>query len=117
MDAVDGFSPPKAVGAGFVLSALNPKNLILTVAGMAAIVAADLPADEQAVALLVFTLIGSLGVAIPVVLYFALGDRSEPLLEQLKDWMARNSAVIMAVILLLIGVKLLGDAISGFAAS
>ena len=28
--------------------------------------------------------------------------------------MARNSAVIMAVILLLIGVKLLGDAISGF---
>jgi cytochrome c biogenesis protein CcdA len=81
---------------------------------MAAIVAASIPADEQAVALVVFTVIGSIGVAIPVAMYFALGDRSAPFLARLKDWMARNNAVIMAVILLLIGVKLLGDAISGF---
>jgi hypothetical protein len=33
----------------------------------------------------------------------------------MKDWLARNNTVIMAVILLLIGVKLIGDAISGFA--
>lgn len=114
MGAIDSFTPQKAFGAGVVLSALNPKNLILTIAGMAAIVAVDLPADEQAVALVVFTIIGSLGVAVPVVMYFALGDRSGPLLARLKDWMARNNAVIMAVILLLIGAKLLGDAISGF---
>ena len=113
MDAIDDFTPPKALGAGVVLSALNPKNLILTIAGMAAIVSAGIPADEEAVALVVFTVIGSLGVAIPVVMYFALGDRSGPLLERLKDWMAQNNAVIMAVILLLIGVKLIGDAISG----
>ena len=114
MDAIDDFTPAKAVGAGFVLSALNPKNLILTIAGMAAIVSAGIPADEEAVALVVFTVIGALGVAIPVVIYFALGDRSGPLLGRLKDWMAQNNAVIMAVILLLIGVKLIGDAISGF---
>jgi threonine/homoserine/homoserine lactone efflux protein len=115
MGAIDAFTPTKAFGAGIVLSALNPKNLILTIAGMAAIVAASIPADEEAVALVVFSIIGSLGVAIPVVMYFALGDRAGPLLARLKDWMARNSAVIMAVILLLIGVKLVGDAISGFA--
>ena len=115
MGAIDAFTPARAFGAGIVLSALNPKNLILTIAGMAAIVAASIPADEEAVALVVFTIIGSLGVAIPVVMYFALGDRAGPLLARLKDWMARNSAVIMAVILLLIGVKLVGDAISGFA--
>ncbi len=114
MDAIDDFTPAKAVGAGFVLSALNPKNLILTIAGMAAIASAGIPADEEAVALVVFTVIGALGVAIPVVIYFALGDRSGPLLGRLKDWMAQNNAVIMAVILLLIGVKLIGDAISGF---
>jgi threonine/homoserine/homoserine lactone efflux protein len=115
MGAIDAFTPTKAFGAGIVLSALNPKNLILTIAGMAAIVAASIPADEEAVALVVFSIIGSLGVAIPVVMYFALGDRAGPLLARLKDWMARNSAVIMAMILLFIGVKLVGDAISGFA--
>lgn len=114
MGAIDGFAPMKAFGAGIVLLALNPKNLILTIAGMAAIVAAGIPGGEEAVALVLFTIIGSLGVAIPVVMYFALGDRSGPLLARLKNWMARNNGVIMAVILLLIGVKLIGDAISGF---
>ena len=114
MDAIDGFTPAKAVGAGFVLSAPNPKNLILTVAAMAAVVSVSLPADEQALALAVFVAIGSLGVAIPVVIFFALGDRSGPLLARLESWMARNNAVIMAVLSLVIGAKLIGDAIAGF---
>jgi hypothetical protein len=58
--------------------------------------------------------VGSIGVGAPVVIYFALGDRSRALLERLKNWMARNNAVIMTVLLLVIGVKLIGDAISGF---
>jgi threonine/homoserine/homoserine lactone efflux protein len=115
MGAIDSFTPPKALGAGIVLSALNPKNLILTIAGMAAIVRAGIPGDEEAVALAVFTVVASLGVAIPVVMSFVLGDRSGPLLARVKDWMAQNSAVIMAVILLLIGAKLIGDAISALA--
>jgi len=114
MDAIDDFSPAKALGAGVVLSALNPKNVILTLAGMASVVAAALPAGEQAAALVVFTVIGSLGVAIPVVMFFALGERSEPLLARLKEWMGRNTAVLMTVILLLIGIELVGDTISGF---
>ena len=37
MGAIDSFTPPKAAGAGVALAAVNPKNLILLVAGMAAI--------------------------------------------------------------------------------
>jgi threonine/homoserine/homoserine lactone efflux protein len=103
----------KAGGAGIVLSALNPKNLLLIVAGAAAIAQTGISAGQQTVALLVFTLIASVGVAIPVVIYYALGDRSTELLDRLKTWMARNNGVIMAVLLLVIGVKLIGDAISG----
>ena len=114
MGAIDSLTPAKAFGAGIVLSALNPKNLILTIAGMAAIVGAGIPGDEEAIALAVFTVVASLGVAIPVVMFFALGDRSGPLLARLKDWMAQNNAVIMTVLLLVIGVKLIGDAIAAF---
>jgi threonine/homoserine/homoserine lactone efflux protein len=113
MGALDAFTPPKAGGAGVALSAINPKNLLLTVAGAAAIAQTGISADEQAVSLLVFTVVASIGVAAPVVIYFALGDRSRPLLERLKSWMATNNGVIMAVLLLVIGVKLIGDAISG----
>ena len=68
----------------------------------------------RAIAMGAFTVIASLGVAAPVVLYFALRARSRELLDTLKDWMTRNNAVIMAVLLLIIGVKLIGDAIAGF---
>jgi Sap, sulfolipid-1-addressing protein len=55
---------------------------------------------------------GTAGVGAPVLIYFAMGDRSRELLDRLKNWMARNSALIMAVLLLIIGVKLIGDGIS-----
>ena len=50
-----------------------------------------------------------------MVIFFAMGDRAEPILERLKGWMVRNNAVIMTVMLLAIGAQLIGDAISGLA--
>jgi hypothetical protein len=90
---------------------------VATIAGATAIAQTGIPGGEQAVALVVFILIASLGVAAPIVIYFALGDRAGPLLERLKNWLAENNAVIMAVLVVIIGVKLIGDAISGFSSS
>jgi hypothetical protein len=95
MGGIDRFTPPQALGAGAALAGANPKNLLLAVGGA------------------VFAVVGTLGVGAPVVLYFAMGKRSAELLGRLKDWMAHNNAVIMAVLCLVIGVKLVGDALSG----
>jgi threonine/homoserine/homoserine lactone efflux protein len=113
MRALDRFSPVKAAGAGLLLSALNPKNLMLTVAAAAAIAQTGIPGGEQAVAYIAFAVIATIGVGAPVVMYFGLGDRAPALLDRMKNWMARNNAVIMAVLLLVIGVKLIGDGIAG----
>lgn len=114
MGALDAFTPVKAGGAGVVLSALNPKNLLLAVAGAAAIGQAGISTGEEVGAYLIFVAIASIGVAAPVVIYFAMGDRSQNLLSRMRTWLAHNNAVIMAVLLLIIGVKLIGNAISGF---
>ena len=116
MGALDAFGPVKAAGAGAILSGLNPKNLILAVSAAAAIAGTGISAGKEAGAYAVFALVGTIGVAAPVVLYFALGDRSRRMLDELRGWMGRNNAVIMAVLFLVIGVKLIGDAISGFSA-
>ena len=113
MGALDGFSPLKSLVAGLVVTGLNPKNLLLVIAGAAAVASAGATAGEEAVAWAIFTLIAIVGVATPVVISFVMGNRSEELLQRLRMWMAHNSGVIMAVILLLIGVKLLGDGIAG----
>ena len=113
MRTIDAFRAPKAAAMGVLLSAINPKNLLLTVAAGAAIAQTGAEAGAQAVALAVFVLIGTLGVAIPVVVYFAMGSRSKDLLDEMRSWMAAHNAAIMAVICLVIGVKLIGDGITG----
>lgn len=116
MRTVDGFTTAKAGGAGFALSALNPKNALLTIAAATEIAEVGLPTGEQVAVLLGFVVIATAGVLTPLVVSLALGDRSRELLDGLKGWMARHSAAIMAVLFVLIGAKLIGDALSGFSA-
>jgi threonine/homoserine/homoserine lactone efflux protein len=114
MQAIDRFSAWKAAGFGVLLSAVNPKNLLLVVGAGAAIAQTGIAGGEQAVALTVFVLVGTIGTGAPVVLYFALGERSKSMLDDLKRWMAANNNVILAAICVVIAAKLIGDGISGF---
>jgi threonine/homoserine/homoserine lactone efflux protein len=113
MQAIDGFGAAKSFGIGAVLAALNPKNCLMTIAAGSAIAQTGISAGQQAGTLAIFILIASIGVGTPVVIFFALGDRSVKLLSELKDWMSANNTVIMAVLLLVIGAKLIGDGITG----
>ena len=111
---IDDLTIVKAGGAGFALSALNPKNVLLTVAAGIEIAEVGLPPSQQVAAVLVFVLIASAGVMAPLVLSVALGERSREVLDGLRGWMTRYSTVILSVLFLLIGAKLIGDALSGF---
>jgi threonine/homoserine/homoserine lactone efflux protein len=113
MSALDTFTPVKAAGAGALLSGLNPKNTLLAVAGAAAIAGTGVATGQQVAAYALFVVIATIGVGAPVVLSIVMGDRSAKPLGEIKDWMSRNNAVIMAVLMLLLGVKLIGDGISG----
>jgi hypothetical protein len=115
MTTIDKTTPVAAVGLAAVMSGANPKNLLLAVAGAAAIAGTGISGGEQAIAYLIFVLIATLGVGIPVGIYFAMGARSETLLAGLKDWMSAHNAVIMSVLCLVIAAKLIGDAITGLA--
>jgi Sap, sulfolipid-1-addressing protein len=115
MTTIDKTTPVAAVGLAAVMSGANPKNLLLAVAGAAAIAGTGISGGEQAIAYLIFVLIATLGVGIPVGIYFAMGTRSQTLLAGLKDWMSAHNAVIMSVLCLIIAAKLIGDAITALA--
>ncbi len=113
MRTVDTFTPVKAAGMGTLLSAVNPKNLLLILGAAAAIAQTGASSASQAVALAVFVILGTLGPAVPVGIYFLMGAKAAATLEGLRAWMARENATIMAVLCLIIGAKLIGDAITG----
>ncbi len=113
MAAIDEFTVPKSFGLAFLLSAINPKNLMLTLSAATTIAAAGLSGAEQIVVLAVFVILASLTVAAPVLVYLFAGHRADATLDRAKDWLIANNSTIMAVLLLVIGVKLIGDGLGG----
>ena len=68
---------------------------------------------RTAIAVAVFVAIGSITVVGAVAFYLATPTRAAKPLGAVREFMAANNATIMMVILLILGVKLLGDALSG----
>ncbi len=111
MAAIDEFGIGKSLGLGFMLSALNPKNLLLVVAAAVAISTGGLSTGQEIGALLVFVLIAASTVAVPVIGYLIVGDRADAAFASAKVWLIQNNSVVMAILLLVFGVSLIGDAI------
>jgi threonine/homoserine/homoserine lactone efflux protein len=113
MQTVDHFTGVRALVLGVALSAINPKNLALTLAASAAIAQAGLSAGDDVVAIAIFVVIGSLTVVGAVLLYLIGGDRAAGPLDSMREFMAQHNAVIMMVILVVLGAKLIGNGWAG----
>lgn len=112
MASVDQFSAAKAFGLAVVLSAVNPKNLGLTVAAAAAIGGAGLDTGEEAVVVAVYVLLASVTLIVPVVGYFVARQQMTPVLDEMKQWLQTNNATVMTVLFAVLGAKVLGDGIA-----
>jgi len=113
MASVDSIPPTKAFVLGAALSAANPKNLALTLAAGASIAQAGLDAAQETIAVVTFIVIGSLTVAGAVIVYLVAPRWSARPLGAVRTFMSANNATIMMVILLILGLKILGDALPG----
>ena len=112
MTAIDTFGFGKSFGIGFLLSAVNPKNLLLTAGAAVTIASSGLATGEQVTTLLIFAAIAASTVVVPVVGYLIMGERADASFAKAKDWLIQNNSVVMAVLLLVFGVSLIGDAIA-----
>ena len=105
------WSPRRAFITGFSLSSINPKNLAPTAAGAVAILEATQAPLEQTIAIIVFTLIASFGIAIPNALSVFGGQRINSALNRCAEWMTRHAEMISAIVLVVLSAVLL---INGF---
>jgi len=113
MATVESVAPGRAFVLGAALSGANPKNLALTLAASASIAQAGLDAAGETVAVATFIVIGSLTVVGAVVVYLVAPRWAKGPLGSIRQFMAANNATIMMVILLILGTKILGDAVAG----
>jgi hypothetical protein len=113
MSALDTFTPAKSAGLGLLLSAVKPKNPLLTVAAATVIVEQGLSVGAEAVSLLVFVVVASIGVVTPLVVYLTMGDRAVRVLTGWQGWLSRNNDVVMSIVMLVFGLILIALAILG----
>ena len=113
MDGIAGFAPGKSLIVGVGIGALNPKNIIVGVAAAVAIASPGLPAGQEAGAIAVYVLVAVLGVAAPLVVTLAMGEKAQKILDSWKAWLGQNNAVVMTVLFLIFAVVLIGKGIAG----
>jgi threonine/homoserine/homoserine lactone efflux protein len=113
MTAIDRFTAGKAAGLGVLLSAVNPKNLLMCVAAGTTIAGGDLAAGQVVGSVAVFTVLAASTVAVPVVGYAIGRKRMAGPLESLHTWLTAHNGAVMATLLLVIGVVLIGKGLGG----
>lgn len=113
MRTVEDSSVMKALGLGVALSAVNPKNLALTIGAAASVAQGVTDTADAVVGLAVFVVLASTTVAAPVLLSLVGGDRVTTTLGGWKDWLNTNNTAVMAVLFVVFGAVLIGQGIRG----
>lgn len=114
MAAIDTLKVPGALGLGFLLAAINPKNLLVAASAGMTFGRAALPTGQLSMAVVAFTVLAAVSVLVPVLLYLAAPNRAAGTLDRVRAWLTANNAAIMMVVLLVLGAQLLGKGIGAF---
>lgn len=114
MSAIDSMTTMRGAMLGFLLSAVNPKNLLMAAGAGVLIGTAGLTGGEITLVIVIFVLIAACSVAVPVIAYLLASEKMAGPLESLRGWLVQNNATVMAVLLLVIGFVLIGKGIGSF---
>lgn len=113
MSALSTMRPRAALRLGLLVSAANPKVLLMCVAAGITIGSSTVAPGLVVAWVLGFVAVASLSVAVPLAAFVILGERALPVLDRLRDWLQRNSSALMAVVITVIGVVLVTEGLSG----
>ena len=114
MSAIDSMTAVKALGLGFLLAAVNPKNLLLAASAGVIIGSAALSLRQAVAVVTIYVVLAACTVLIPVSAYLLASARMSSPLDEFGTWLVDNSNAIMTVLFLVLGVAMIGKGISTF---
>ncbi len=112
MSAIESYSAAKAARLGLLLSAANPKNVLLVVSAMTGVALVGLPVGQTVIVLAVFVAVCSVGITVPLAYALVGGAGARDVLAGWRTWLVANNAVVVAVVLLVLGVLVLFDSLA-----
>ena len=114
LQQVETFRPVRTFFLGLGLFVVNPVDASCAIIAALDARLAGVATAQAVVVLVVFGLVGSLSIVLPVLLAVVRGTAAEPLLARTRTWVAGNTHVLNAALLLVIGALQLQKALSAF---
>lgn len=112
MASIEGMRPRAAARLGVVLSVANAKELAFGFGVGLVVGGGGLAAGPTVAVVAGYAVLASLTVAAPVLVLWRAGDRARPPLTSARTWLVRNSPVVLAAVLLVIGAILVGNGVT-----
>ena len=113
MQAFDSMVPRRAFRLAAALSGVKPKNLLLNIGAMTTLALAGLPTAQTLGAFVAFVVLCSLGIGVPVIYALVGGQSARSRLSGWKEWLVRHNSIVVAVVLVVLGLKLVANAVNG----
>lgn len=111
LHSVESFRPGRTFLLGLSLFVLNPVDASCAVIAALDISLADVGPAATVAVTVVFVALGALPIAVPVLYVVARGASAQPALDRLRTWIAGNTHILNAAMLLVIGVLQLDKAV------
>ena len=113
----DALTPGRAFLLGILVSVVSPKNIALMLAAVFAISESGVSEIDSVVLVLLFIVISSLTVGIPVLYALIRGNQAQTELDEWKTWLIENRKRFSAAVLIAFGIFLAVKGAASLAAS
>ncbi len=111
--AIPEQSPAQLMRFGALLGGVNPKNLMFSLIASASIAGSGASVAGEIALWLIYIVVASATVLIPVGWYLLAPASAIPVLEKVRGWLVRHNVTILAAMLLIIGLLQVANGIDG----
>ena len=107
MSILDQLGPVKLFGLGIAISFMQPRFMILILAGTSIIAEARLPNSENFIAILVLALLMVWVMFIPILAYLFMGEHRSNAMKSMRDFLVNNQHKINAGVMFFFGILMI----------
>lgn len=112
LQKIESFTPLRSFMLGLGIFILNPVDASCAILASLDVRLAEVTVGQAAAALVGFAVVSVVPIAVPVVLLLVKGERAQPTLATMRKWIAHNTSLLNAALLLVIAVLQLQKALS-----
>ena len=113
MTILTKLGPIKLFGIGIALSIIQPRFIILVLAGTSIIAEAKLSPTENIISLLVLALLMVWPMLIPLVVFLVMGEHRVDAMKSMRAWLVHNQRMMNVVVMGIFGILLLFLGLTG----